>query len=160
MTKPPLITITIPLRDFIQSHLGISLDETFNIVPNQHIWSSRPIKKEIADVIFALCNNEHTCYIEYPSEFSMQREPILWAYNEWIQSNELEEKRKRRSHDERVQRFLFVDNVELMTRACMKEFKFSYEQARGMALKWVKSGNKGAMMICKVDKLKTKEEEL
>ena len=29
-----------------------------------------------------------------------------------------------------------------------------------MALRWVMQGNKGALMICKVDKFKEKEEEL
>ena len=159
MKKSP-ICITIPLKDFIQSHLGISLDESRNIVPNQHIWSHRPIKKELADIIFHLCRNEHTCYIEYPSEFSMQREPILWSFNEWVQSNELLEKQRKRSDDERTSRFLYEDNVETLTKACMKEFGFDYERARGMAFKWVKDGNKGALMICKVEKLKTKKEEL
>lgn len=158
MDKP--LTITICLKDFIQSHLGISLDESGNIVEGQHIWASRPIRKEIADVIYALCGNRHTCYIEYPSEFSMTRGPKLWAYNDWIQSNELEEKRKKRSHEERVDRFLYVDNVETMARACMKRFGFDYKQSRAMALRWVKQGNKGAMIVCGVDKLKTKEEEL
>ena len=158
MSKP--LTITIPLKDFIQSHLGISLDESGNINDGQHIWSARPISKPIADLIFAVCENKHTCYIEYPSEFSMQRDPKLWAFNEWLQSNELEERRRKRAHEERVGRFLYEDNVETMTKACMKEFGFTYEQSKAMALRWVKQGNKGAMMICNVDKLKTKESEL
>ena len=154
------IFITIPLKSFLQSHLGVSLDETGNIVKNQHIWSSRPIDKSIADVIFAICRNEHTCYIEYPSEFSMRSSPILWAFNEWKQSNELNERIKKRAHDERVDRFLFVDNVKILAEAAVKKYGFTYAQAEAMALKWVKTGNKGALIITGVEKLKTKESEL
>jgi hypothetical protein len=154
------LLVTIPLKDFIQSHLGISLDESGNITPNQHIWSHRPINKSIADVIFHLCNNEHTCYIEYPSEFSMRKEPILWAYNEWKQSNELQERVKKRAHEERVDRFLFVDNVQMIAQRLVDELGFSYEKAEEFAVKGLKKGNKGLLMIAKVDKLKTKEEEL
>lgn len=155
--------ITIPVKDFIQSHLGISTENgtcDSNIVPNQHIWSHRPISTRLATILFEKYHNKSVCYIEFPSEFSMQRDPILWAYNEWVQSNEFEERRRARADEERTERFLYIDNRETVARNLMKKFGFDYDKALEMAGNALKKGNKGILMISETGKLKTRKEEL
>ena len=155
------IPLTLPsIEDFLDSHLGISLDDFGNIIPGDRVYDCKPLKQSIAEVIYALCENKHTCYIIFPEEHSIQRDPIIWDWKSWCASHEQNERRKIQSHKMRVDSYLYESNVRTLTQAAMKEFGFDEDKAKAMALRWVKQGNKGALMICKVDKLKTKEEEL
>lgn len=155
------IPLTLPdISIFIDSHLGVSLDDFGNIIKGDRVYESRPLRRDIAELIYAICENKHTCYIEFPSEHSTQKNPILWDWKAWHLSFERHKKQKEISHNERIKSHLYNANVETLTKACMKEYGFDEEKARAMAYKWVKQGNKGALMICKIDKLKTKEEEL
>lgn len=157
----PHMNLTIPLSVYIDAVLGITVDDTLhNRLPSEHLWDSRPIPVEIAEVIFALCNNEHTCYIQFPTEFSLQKEPILWSWKAWKASQEDLEKQKAYSHKRRVDKYLYEANVEMMTKAAVKKFGFDENKARAMALRWVSQGNNGALFICGISEYKKKEEEL
>lgn len=154
------MNLTIPLQDFIDSHLGVSLDSTGNIIPGDNLYPFKPIKLSIAELLYAMCENKHTCYIEFPSPNSIQNDPILWSWKAWILSQERYEKIKAHSHKERINRHLYNDNVETLTKAIIKEFGFDEEKAKVMAYKWTSQKNKSALVILKLEKYKTKEEEL
>ena len=155
------IPLTLPsIEDFLDSHLGISLDSNGNIIKGSRIHSSRPISFHLAELILALCENKHTCYIEFPPAYSIQRDPVIWSWKDWIDSQERHERRKAQAHKDRIERFLYEDNVELVTKGLVKEMGFDEDKARAMAFRAVRTNNKGLLFVSKVEKLKTKEEEL
>lgn len=116
MVKDP--TITIPLSAFVSSHLG----HGFTLNPDRSLsegrtWYAKPVNKAIADTIFAITNNEHTCYIEYPDSNSPHLTlPILWDYNAWRSHCDSWMRERQLSEKRRIERFIFEANTKILAK--------------------------------------------
>lgn len=148
------INITLPLTDFVSSHLGPTKDGCF-------LWEERPISEQLGLIIFNLTKNQHTCYIQFPDEQPNKYGTyVLWSLNAWRSSNELYTKQRDRAERERIERFIFEANVKDVAKACMREFYLDEDRAIEMARTFVRKGNKGAFQLIGVEKLKQTKDEL
>lgn len=163
MTDNPKITIY--LKDFLDSHLGRRED-------GSHMWYCRPVDDNIASVIEHLTGNKHTCYIEHFDSTSevverpldslpLPGKPILWEYSAWVSHSVRWQLSQQRSNKERIQRFIFEQNVKIIAKKFM-EFCCvdNLEVAKATAYSMLKNGMYGNIRALGVKKLITKEEEL
>lgn len=118
-----------------------------------------PVKSYIADIIFGICQNKHTCFIQFPTDTTFLQEPVLWAWNDWVESYERDCKIKANAANERALRFIFDKNVLMLTRKIIEEWGWEFDGARGAAYSWLKKNKKGAMDLVGFKPI-TKESEL
>lgn len=131
-------TIEIYVSDFIQSHLGISINkETGQIEQGQHVYASRPILPYIAEILFAKFQNKSVCYIEFPTDVSAYRTPILWAWNDWIMSSDRESRIKEYSRMERIRRFILEKNMHIIAQRLSIEWGWDYDYGLMEGLSWL-----------------------
>lgn len=153
------INITLPLTSFIESHLGIRLNEAGE---REQSWHYRTIKKELAEIILVLTKNESHCYIEFPSINSPHlTEPMLWELSAWNIHHDKWTREKIRSDRERVARFILETNVKIVARAFMElTCVDDLDKAKAHAFSLITSKKFGNIRALGVHKLITKEEEL
>lgn len=157
MSKEPLL-LTLPLTDFVDSHLGRGLDEQGKV---RHLWHSRPIAKHLATIIYALTKNEHTCCIQWADQYNPElREPVLWEYGAWINSTEKWMRAKVRSDMERVERNILAANTKIVAKAWADFSGVNVREAEVVAYRLLSGNNSTGIRVFYEGKLITKEEEL
>lgn len=140
------ITITIPLKEFVKSHL------------NNGAWSNRPINRDIASIILAKTDNKQYCYIQWPDEMSPDlQEPLLWDFVAWRDSEEKWLRQKRYSEQQRIEGEVERQNVYIVAKAYEECYGVSSDSAIIQAYKWVRNKNIKALKLIGIDKLITKE---
>lgn len=145
------LNITLPLRSFIDSHLGRQAD-------GSHMWFSRPIDRNIAAIILAKTDNKSLCYIQWADDMSPDlKEPILWEWSAWRDSSERWLRQKKYSEAQRIEREIEKQNVVMVAKAYEQEFGIGGDAAMVQAYKWVRTGNMKAMKIIGITKLLTKD---
>jgi len=154
-------TITIYLCDFVRSHLGQALTDDGLIDLNNHIKAYHPISPLLAEIIYNVTKNQHTCYIEFPTNTSLFREPRLWGWKDWIESAARDQRVKENAHKERVAYYIMEKNIGILARCIVSEWGWDWDAAKSAAYSWLKKNKKGAFRLVKAEKLLiTKEEEL
>lgn len=155
-------TITITLSQFVQSHLGSSVDTHGNIIMSGCAKDKMPISRDLALIIFTLTKNQSHCYIEFAgSENPHLRHDMLWDLVAWQNSNEIVEKQKLYSHKRRIERWLFDKNVQTVKLGLLRNTPFDEWACEAMAFKCVQRGGVALLMeMAGVTRLFDKESEL
>ena len=152
--------IQISIKDFLAFALGIEHDSSGNVIPYQHTREHEFIPLEIAKSIYAICENKHTAYIEFPPN----SQPILWDYSQWKSSYERHLILKEKSEKERIERFIQEANIKLFSKAYSRVLSISIESAEVLAAHLVRENNpsklKASMLLLNLTKIITKKEEL
>jgi hypothetical protein len=155
MNNSEQILYTTTLKKFVDAHLGRRVDS------NDVMWHSREIDKEQADIIFALTQNKHTCYIEFNDEFSKHLvNPILWDFNEWHKQSDRHTREQAYSHKQRIERFLLEANMRTVTKALCLLTGCEPEQLQGQAFGIVHGRKWKMLSLLGITKLKEQESEL
>lgn len=133
--------ITIPLKDFIDSHL------------NWELHHYRPLNNTLATIIFNITKNnpDYGCYVQWPDDelSPNQTQPILWRYNVWADDYERRKKAKVISDNLREKSFIFAANMKILTVAVMDYCYLSKEAAHVVAHKMLTKGEwKKIAIIC------------
>jgi hypothetical protein len=158
MSEP---TLKIPLSIFLNSHLHADYNkETGYLIPNSHLLPCKPISRELALEIFAQCENKHTAYIEWPDAISVCREPIVWAWNDWKTEYRKRIDDQERAHKERVERFLFEKNIQLIVPILCENMFIDQKSATRVASCCLRRKIYSTLFEFGVTKILTKEEEL
>ena len=152
--------IQIPLKDFIAFALGIEHDDAGNIIQHRHVKEHEFIPIDIANSIYAICENKHTAYIE----FLPNSQPILWDFAQWQTDSKRASILKETSDKERIARFIAEANIKLFSKAFAKTLSVSIESAEIIASHLIKENNpeklKASMLLLGLTKMITKKEEL
>lgn len=142
-------TVTILLKDYVAAILG------------QNYWHDRPISKETALTIFSITQNKFLCFIQFSSEDGKPLEkPVLWDYAAWQDVAEHTRLARNYSHRQRVERFLFEDNVKTISKAWQDYASVSEEAANVVARRVLTPINEKKIRVFYDGLIKTKEEEL
>jgi hypothetical protein len=159
MKEAPSFTITV--KDFLCSHLHFNYDkETGKLIEGDHILKSAPVSRNVALSIFAVCENKHTAYIEWPTATSVFTVPILWDYSDWITEAARRLETLERSRKERIERFLLEANIKIAGPKIASFTGVSLEDACSMARKLILKKNLHLLKFYGVERLKEKENEL
>lgn len=121
-----MTTITLPLDQFLQ--YITSHGETY-------------VPKLFGDIIVGLTKNSPECgyYVEtVDRDGNKMPFPKVWQYTTWKQSNDLLEKQRKYSQQQRDERFVFEANVKLVQRAVRQTLLLSNDHAAILAYKLVK----------------------
>jgi hypothetical protein len=146
--KPPKDTITLPLDEYLADLLG-----------ENH---SVPIRANVAEILDIKLKGKCTYHIQWPDAYNPDlRKPLLWSYAAWVESVELWERQRKRSHDERVARFMFEENVRILARHLVWKYCMTEDRAPLCALSIMKCATKDLKVSqCGIKKLITSEDEL
>lgn len=137
-------TITLFLDEYLEDMLGHD--------------DSRPIRVNVAEILDVKLKGKLTYHVQWPDQFNPElSRPLLWKYSAWADSVERWTKQRERSERERVAKFIFDKNVELIAEELMV-FGLTEEQALGSAFGLLKK-NDSKLSVIDV-KLITKESEL
>lgn len=103
------INITIPLQTFVDSHLGRRTN-------GDKMWTCRPINRNIAEIIYNLTQNKHTCFIQWDDEFSVHlKEPLLWDFTAWLKECDRHIRAQAYSQKQREERFILETNIRILS---------------------------------------------
>jgi hypothetical protein len=153
------LTITIPLDEFVRSHLGITPNSKDGVT--DQMWHHRDIPLWLADLIVAKTNNISSCYIQYPDKYDPHlKTPRLWDLSAWHTYSDSWERQARRSEQERKERFLLDANSHLLARAWLKSDWCGVSETMAIAIcrKWLVEGKLGVVKMLGVTLYKTIEE--
>jgi hypothetical protein len=145
MSEQKPLTITLPLSQFVQSHLG------------DGYWHSRTIDDGLARIIYELTKNhpDHGVYVQWADEHSPELEqPVLWTYSAWKAACDSWVRQKSLS-DARIEEYnRHQANVRMLARAIMKHLEaIDEEHAPMVAANWIRRKNFGAMKLVGVNRL-------
>ena len=149
MTTPPhKQLITLPLQTLVD----LSLRDNHDV----------DIPRSIADLIYAITKNEHTCYIQFTDRENITLDvPRLWNLHQWRISTESWIRSKDASHKRKVQDWLLTANVDMVEKAINRKWQgISGGPSRVIAYQLVKSRNMAGLKEFGINKLKETEEEL
>jgi len=148
--------ILIDVAKYVDDVLGktqqVDSDNYLNDIDCQSIPLDR------AEAIVAVTNNQHTCYVQFPSdECPDLTQPVLWNWAAWKQSVE-----RHRLHKEQSRKFLLEynlqkANIDQLKRAILRQLNFTELQATIIATRWIRDNRQDMFTIFNI-KLKTKEE--
>lgn len=150
------LEITIPLKLFVDSHLG------YNVDTKERFWNCRPIDPTLAQIIqHLIAKEEQICHIQFADEMSPHlSNPLLWDIGAWRRECDKWVREKIASDKRRVERFIFEANAKLIAKAFSKFSGIPLEAAQVTAYKLLLKNNLAAIKVFGVDKLITKESEL
>ena len=152
---------SLPLREFVDIHLGVTVNQVGGVVVRDRLHDKRPIARHHAKVIQALTKNKVICYIEWPDPaFYPNADPILWDLQCWVESAERLEKERKRQHDSYIARCINERNITIIGKEVMKKLFVSIECGESIARTYLKHKMLGEIKWVGVTKLITKEEEL
>jgi len=153
-------TITIPLSIFLDSHLGRGIDingeRTFQ-------WSHRPIDNNIAHLIVAITNNQHTCYVQWADEMSPHlTQPLLWDFAFWHKECDSWLRMRERERLRTIEWKIKEANIKIATRQVMEFACLDQETATKCVRMIIERGGNwmNKLKAMGVEKLVTREDEL
>ena len=121
---------------------------------------SIPIRQSLAEQLEIQLKGSQLHHIQFADQYSPDlRKPLLWKYSAWKESVVLWDRQKKRSHDERVARFILEHNVKSLAKILMRDYFMDENTARSASLSMIKK-NKLTKIEFFGGKLITKEEEL
>lgn len=139
--------ITIPLKDLLWIILG-----------DEHSGSPcNPIPKVTAEILAYKLRNSLVYKVDLDSSPSR-----IWWYSEWKTNQDIREKQRIYSENERIKRWLLTANIAMVAKAIVKKSKVSQNCAEAMAYTLVKNPDSGTVLsyFFGVNKLKEKVEEI
>lgn len=140
--------ITTDLREYIDIFLGDS-----------HYREHKYPKT--AEIIEIKARNTFICYIQWKDEYDKPlRLPVVWSYAAWADSEERRARAKKRSEEQRVERFIFEANTKIVAKACERYFNMDNTMATATAISMLRGKKVTAIKEVGVNKLIESESEL
>lgn len=125
-----------------------------------------PISMDVAEVIHHHTKNQHSCYIQFPSDDDIDivgkyiDTPILWECGAWRTSSERWMKSKMRSQKERDERFILEANIVQVARCILRQAYVTPDAARMIARSMISKKDYARIKLVGCKKLYTTIEEL
>ncbi len=121
----------------------VSLPSLVSMVLGGDYWHSRPIPPDVAEQIFLLTKNQHTCYIEFNDELSNHLAmPLLWDFAAWQNACEHRARTKAYSRKLFVEHELLKINTKLVGKAFAEFSGCDAEQAEQIVNKLLREKSK------------------
>lgn len=114
-------SFNITLSEFLDSHLRTDF--------------CCPVSHRLGEILEVISKDKCICHVQW-LDFDGKKlsSPVLWRYKYWIESSERNAIAKQKSEQERIRRFIFNKNLEILTEACQATMQLDDKWARDTAL--------------------------